>query len=182
MITNLNVNKKNNKKSKKNDWYWTLMVLFLTLSIMDFRFGILGILCMTAPLYHVLKGEGKIHCQKYCPRGSILGKFLQRISLNNPMPKFMTTKKFKNALLTLMMVVFSFSMYHAGPDFNKIAFSIFRFMTVSLIIGVIMGILYKPRSWCVVCPMGYGSGLLDKQMKKNQKMKEEMVYTFQKSA
>ena len=156
--------KKNVKSHMK--WAWIIMIIFLTLGIIDFRFGILGFACMGAPLYHAFRGRGKIHCQKYCPRGSLLGKFLESVSLQKTLPKFMTTKKFKNILLTLMLTVFSFSMYHAGFNFKNIAFAMFRFMSMSLVIGIVLGILYKPRSWCVVCPMGHGTVLIDTAMKK----------------
>lgn len=146
-------------------WTWLLMISFLTLGMMDFRLGILGLICMTAPLYHVFKGEGKAHCRSYCPRGSLLQRALEGLNYGAEMPKFMRTKAFKNALLMTMLSVFSFSMVHAAPDLNKMAFAIFRFMSLSLIIGILMGVTFKPRSWCVVCPMGHGAGLIDKGLK-----------------
>ncbi len=153
-------------KSKGKDgshmkWSYLIMLAFLSLGILDIRFGIFGFACMGAPIYHAIRGRGKVHCQKYCPRGSLLGRFLERLSFNNKLPRFMTTKKFKNGLLTFMLVLFSFSMYHAGPNFNRIAFAMFRFMTMSLLVGIITGIIFKPRSWCVVCPMGNAAGLID---------------------
>ncbi len=78
----------------------------------------------------------------------------------------MMKKSFKHGLLVVMVTVFSISMYHAGWNFNKIAFSMFRFMTMSLAIGIIMGVFFKPRSWCTVCPMGTGTGLIQKQVGK----------------
>ncbi len=156
-----------NKTHSHMQWAWIFMVGFLTLGIVDFRFGILGFACMGAPMYHALRGRGKIHCQKFCPRGSLLGKFLSGISMQKNLPKFMTTKRFKHGLLIAMLTVFSFSMYHAGWNFKHIAFSMFRFMTMSLVIGIIMGIVFKPRSWCTVCPMGTGTGLIQKQVGKN---------------
>lgn len=159
------------------EWAWIIMIGFLTLGIADFRFGILGIACMGAPVYHALRGRGKVHCSKYCPRGSLLGKMLESVSLNRKMPKFMTTKAFKNGLLVAMLSVFSFAMYHAGFNFRHIAFAMFRFMTMSLVIGIIMGIVFKPRSWCVVCPMGHGTGLIDKHFmnKGNKALKPNVV-------
>ncbi len=170
------------KTNKFMKWSWTLMVLFLVLSIYDFKFGILGFICMTAPLYHVLKGDGKVHCQKYCPRGSILGRFLEKISMQNSLPKFMMKKAFKNVLLLLMISVFSFSMYHAGFNYNKIAFSVFRFMTISLILGFVLGVFFKPRSWCVICPMGHGSGLIDSKFKLKLKKKKQIELKQKKAA
>lgn len=46
-----------------------------------------------------------------------------------------------------MVILFSFSMYHAGPNIYRIGFAFFRFMTASLTLGVVMGVIFKPRSW-----------------------------------
>ncbi|WP_430885837.1 4Fe-4S binding protein [Fusibacter sp. JL216-2] len=154
------------KNKSHMKWAWTIMIGFLTLGIVDFRFGILGFACMGAPMYHALRGRGKVHCQKFCPRGSLLGRMLEKVSMQNKLPKFMMKKSFKHGLLVVMVTVFSISMYHAGWNFNKIAFSMFRFMTMSLAIGIIMGVFFKPRSWCTVCPMGTGTGLIQKQVGK----------------
>lgn len=155
------------KKKSHMSWSWTIIVTFFVLSIYDFRFGVLGFVCMGMPIYHALRGRGKIHCSHYCPRGSFLGRFLQKISLQKNLPAFMRTKKFKNGLLTAMMLVFSFSMYHTGGDPMKIAFSVFRFMGISFILGIVLGIFFKPRSWCVVCPMGHATALV-KDIKTNK--------------
>ena len=137
---------------------------------------------MGAPMYHAVKGGGKVHCQKYCPRGSLLGKFLEEISLKKNHPKFMTTKKFKHFMLILMMSVFTVSMVHTKGEFNKIAFAMFRFMSVSMILGIIMGIIYRPRTWCVVCPMGHAAGLIKQSqeiMAKNKVARQPLVETVQ---
>lgn len=149
----------NNHKNHMH-WAWSLMVLFLVLGIADSRFGILGFLCMLAPMTHALLGRGKIHCRSYCPRGSLLGKWLPHFSFQRDLPRFMTQKWFKLTLLTLMVGVFSFSLYHANWEFHKVAFRVFRFMVMSLGVGIVLGIFFKPRSWCVVCPMGTATGMI----------------------
>ncbi len=157
-------------------WSWILMVLFITLSILDIRFGLLGFICIGTPIYHALKGRGKIHCSKYCPRGSILGKFLQSISLDYQGPKFLKSRHLKNGLLFLMMTMFSISLFHAfqQPNIIKaVGFGVFRLMTASLALGVIMGIIYKPRSWCQVCPMGHATGLIKEAQEKRKNNHKE---------
>ncbi|MBF8984152.1 4Fe-4S ferredoxin [Lutibacter sp. B2] len=157
-------------KKSHQKWAWIFMVLFIILSIVDIRFGWLGFICMGAPIYHAVRGRGKIHCSKYCPRGSLLGKFLKDISMDNNLPKSLKTKTVKNGLLALMMTMFTISLYHgfhAENVFRAIGFGVFRLMTASLALGVIMGIVFKPRSWCQVCPMGHATGLIkDVQDKK----------------
>ena len=154
-------------------WSWIFIVLFFTLGIIDIRFGILGVLCMTIPVVLAVRGGGRVHCQKYCPRGSFLGRALEKISMNNNLPKFLKTKTIKNIMLVWMISMFSLSVYFAGGDFTKTAFAIFRMMAMSTLVGVVMGVIFKPRSWCVVCPMGYATGLIEKSQK--NKLEKEKV-------
>ncbi|KXZ39680.1 4Fe-4S binding domain-containing protein [Alkalithermobacter thermoalcaliphilus JW-YL-7 = DSM 7308] len=154
------------KRKSHMKWSWVFMMLFIILSILDIRFGVLGFVCMTVPMYHAIKGRGKVHCSHYCPRGSLLGNFLKNISMNNNLPKSFKTNTVKNIILTLMITMLAISLVHAGPDITKIGFSLFRFMMASLLVGIIMGIIFKPRSWCQVCPMGHATGLIDNVINK----------------
>lgn len=148
------------KKKSHKEWAWTLIVSFFVLAIVNVYFGLLGLLCMTTPMFHALMGKGKIHCSHYCPRGSIFGKFLPEISMDRKLPDFMRTKWFKNLLLGLMLTMLTIAMIHAHGEPRKIAFALFRFMSASFIVGIIMGIFFKPRSWCQVCPMAHATGLI----------------------
>lgn len=154
------------KRKNHMGWSWVFIVAFFALSILDIRFGLLGLLCMGAPIFHALRGKGKIHCSSYCPRGSFLGKFMQYVTLNQGIPKWMNTKKFKHGLLIFMLIMFGLAMYHAGFAFQKVAFALFRFMGASFMVGILMGVLFKPRSWCQVCPMGHATGLIRDALKK----------------
>lgn len=148
------------KKKNHQKYSWIIIVSFFILGILDIRFGILGFLCMAAPIYHALKGEGKRHCSKYCPRGSFLGVFLKKISMNNTLPPKFRTRKVKNIMLSIMIGMLLFSMIHSGFVFESMAFALLRFMFMSFIVGILMGIFFKPRSWCQVCPMGHAASLI----------------------
>ncbi|MGI6358347.1 MAG: 4Fe-4S binding protein [Bacillota bacterium] len=156
-------------------WTWVLLLLFIGLSVVDLRFGLLGFLCMGAPLYQALRGRGKVHCSKYCPRGSLLGRFLKYVSLRWPMPPFLRTRKAKHVLLGWMLVMFSVSLFRAVQQPNvvmAVAGAIFRVMMSSLALGVLMGVLFSPRSWCQVCPMGHSTALIT-EFKKRRNRGEE---------
>ena len=77
------------KKKSHMEWSWILMVIFFVLSIVNIYFGILGLFCMLTPFIYTFKGHGKLHCSHYCPRGSLFGKYLQKISINKPLPTWM---------------------------------------------------------------------------------------------
>lgn len=165
--------KSSTKKRKSHmGWSWIIIITFFVLGILDIRFGILGMVCMGAPLYHALRGRGKIHCSKYCPRGSFLGKFLSKISLGHTLPSWLRTPKAKNILLALMMTVFvsvmSYAILSHGFHFAVIAKVFYRFMLMSFIVGIVIGVFFKPRSWCQVCPMGHGTSLIKQAQAKKQ--------------
>ncbi|QUI25163.1 4Fe-4S ferredoxin [Vallitalea pronyensis] len=164
--------KKNHRKSHMG-WSYIIIITFFILGIIDLRFGILGTVCMGAPIYHALRGRGKVHCSKYCPRGSFLGKFLAKISLGHTLPKWLRTKKAKNIILAIMLTVFTSVLTYAivshGFHFSVIAKVFYRFMLSSFIVGVVIGVVFKPRSWCQICPMGHGSGLIKQAQDKKNK-------------
>lgn len=150
------------QKKSHQEWSWVLIIGFFIFGVVHPLFGFLGLLCMTLPFFHTIKGYGKLHCSHYCPRGSFFGRFLERFSLNKPLPMFMRTKTFKNLVLIAMISVFSFSLWHSGGNISKIGFAVFRLMLASTLVGLIMGVLSKPRSWCQICPMGHGTAMLSK--------------------
>ncbi|HEY5524872.1 MAG TPA: 4Fe-4S binding protein [Clostridium sp.] len=43
---------------------------------------------------------------------------------------------------------------YVSPFISQFAFGFFSLMVTSTLLGIITMILYKPRSWCVYCPMG----------------------------
>ena len=40
------------------------------------------------------------------------------------------------------------------PWMAQFAFGLYGIMLTSLIVGVVLTIVYRPRTWCVFCPMG----------------------------
>ena len=144
-------------------WSWILMVLFFILSFINVYFALLGLICMAAPLYHSFRGRGKINCSHYCPRGSLLGKFFPYISFNNNLPKWMRTNTFKNFLFLFMMGMLTFGIIFSGGSLYKISFTVLRLIIISTGIGIILGIFFKPRAWCQVCPMGHVTGAINRK-------------------
>lgn len=147
------------------NWSWILFVLFMILSIFDIRFAILGLTCMISPIFFASIGKGKIHCSYYCPRGSFLGRFLDKFSIGYNVPHFMQKTKFKNLILILMISVFSISLYKGGLSLQNIGITLFKIILITTIIGIILGIFYKPRVWCTICPMGHASFLIDRRLR-----------------
>ncbi|MDC7224395.1 MAG: hypothetical protein PQJ60_11695 [Spirochaetales bacterium] len=148
------------KKKSHLSWTWVLFLLYLGLSLIDMRLGLLGFLCMFSPLLFAFFGKKKKHCNSYCPRASFLKNFMGRVSLKHTLPKPLRTNTFRWILLSVMMGMFVFSLIRTGGDPKKIAFVMFRMIAVSSVLSLLMGFFYKERSWCTVCPMGFSAKLI----------------------
>ena len=44
----------------------------------------------------------------------------------------------------------------------QFAFGLYGIMLTSLIVGVILTVIYRPRTWCVFCPMGNMTQVISK--------------------
>ena len=58
------------------------------------------------------------------------------------------------------------TLFHAGAA--QFAFGFYSVMLTSTVLGIVTMILFKPRSWCVYCPMGTMTQLICKV--KNRKL------------
>jgi hypothetical protein len=153
------------KKARKISivsWSWILILLFFLLSFIHPLFGILGFACMFTPIIIAASGRGKMHCSHICPRGSFLGKFLPHISFKRPLLKWMKTTWFKTTLMILMFSRFIYTIVITWGDINNLLRVVVTFLFASFLVGIIMGIIFLPRSWCQICPMGQMSHLIDK--------------------
>lgn len=157
-IKKIETKKKNPKSWMK--WSWAFVFLFFALSFLNIRFALAGFICMAAPITYALSGRGKIHCSHYCPRGSFLGMFLKYISLRKTLPAFMTTKAFKNLLLIFMFSAFGVTIYRMGTGYENLAKAMYTMMLRSFFASALIGVIFMPRSWCKICPMGHAAGLI----------------------
>lgn len=140
-------------KRKFIDWSWIFLFIFFILSVIDYRFGIAALICMITPIYFALKGEGRKGCNSYCPRGSFLSK-LSSISLRRTAPKWMVSENSKTVVMILMFSAFGIGLYKAGLEPANIGMVFLRMVAVSTVLAFALGLVFKERTWCAVCPMG----------------------------
>jgi len=93
-------------------------------------------------------------CWYLCPRGSFLNIVLPPISLKMNLPKLFSRDWFRWGIFYLLIGFLIFNLLKAGisPVLIGAAFWLMCMLTTG--IAIILGLIFKPRSWCVVCPMG----------------------------
>lgn len=143
------------KKRKIFRNLWIVLLLYIVIGLVfDFRIGFVALICMftppfTAPFF------GRKWCGTFCPRGSFLDRIIAKISLKKDIPNFMLTPFFRWSIFSLLMGFFTFQMFKAWGNWSAMGLLILTMVLVTTIIAVIVGIIYKPRTWCTAfCPMG----------------------------
>jgi polyferredoxin len=129
----------------------TAFILLLVLGWIYPLLGYFAVLCMMAGV-----GIGFVRGRKwcdFCPRGSFYDK-LGTVSRKRSIPHFFKGWTFRIAVILFMMTVMTLQITKRWPDPSAIgAFFIF-FLTVTTVVGVILGILVHPRTFCYFCPVG----------------------------
>lgn len=134
-----------------------IMVWLLPLIVIGGLFyPLLGylVVVMMAILLTLSLFKGRYWCAQLCPRGSFLDIILSKLSRNKPLPKIFTKQWFRWVIFVLFMSFLLFRLKASGGNLVAIGAVFVGICVLSTIIAIILGIVTKHRSWCVICPMG----------------------------
>ena len=152
------------------DWSWIITIVWMTAANFYHPIGLFGFVCMFTPIIIAISGRGKMHCARICPRGSLIGKIGSIVNLGLKRPKLYTKKWFRPLLWSIMMGSFIVMLIFAIPQgIETLGFSVLIFMEIATVLAILNGILFTPRQWCTICPMGFTSGNLRDMRKKLSK-------------
>jgi polyferredoxin len=142
-----------NLAGKIHDWGWIVLIAFLVVGLIYPQIGLIALICMLAPVLTAFF-RGRLWCGKYCPRGSFSDKIISKVSLNKPMPKFLSSGWFRNTFLVFMLVIFSVQIVLAWGDYSLVGAVFVRMIIITTLITVFLGRYFGQRSWCRICPFG----------------------------
>jgi hypothetical protein len=60
-----------------------------------------------------------------------------------------------------------FHFYNAAPWMTHLSYRLYSMMMTTTFIGILFAFIYKPRTWCVICPISTVSGLYLNKTKRN---------------
>jgi polyferredoxin len=139
--------KKNIKK-----YSWILLIIYFVLAWIYPLFGSIALICMLAPVLTSF-WKKRDWCGNYCPRGSFNDNILSKISAKHNYPNFFKLIWFKIFILTIILIIFTFQILNA-TTLLQLGTVFFRMVLVTTLIAIVLGIYYKHRASCMICPMG----------------------------
>ncbi len=140
----------------------SLSVIFvLTVAIGGFFLREIGLalaaLMVTAIVLSLSSPKPRAFCSAVCPRGRALGFALGPISLRRSFPRLFSSRAFRRFLCGTTMFLVFMSLFQVAPGVGVAEWAGMVFWTLCLITlsaGIILGFVFKPRTWCAVCPLG----------------------------
>ncbi|MGN0454728.1 MAG: 4Fe-4S binding protein [Ruminococcus sp.] len=152
------------------DWSWIITIVWMVIANIWKPFGLFGFVCMFTPIIIALTGRGKMHCARVCPRGSLLGFAGRFLSRRREAPKLFYKKWFRPAVWGVMMGSFLIVLIITIPKgVYVLGNAILIFMETATAIALVIGVLFKPRTWCTICPMGFSTGNIRKLRERKRK-------------
>lgn len=139
-------------KKVRESFFWILLV-FLAIGIFYPIIGFLAIICMFAPIL-VAPFKGRYWCGNFCPRGSFYDYVMAKLSPNKTIPAFFRSTALRIFMVLFIMGLFSVQMYNAWGDLSAMGAVFVRIVFLTTLVGIVLAMLYHPRTWCSFCPIG----------------------------
>lgn len=107
--------------------------------------------------------KGRYWCGWLCPRGSFLERIFAPLSPNRKIPRVFKTRILRGVVFAVLMGFMIFRLVHSGGVLAKIAFVFVTMCIITTVLAIILGLIFKPRTWCAVCPMGTLQGVIGRK-------------------
>lgn len=135
-----------------------IMIWFLPLIVIGGLFyPILGYLVVAMMGFFLILAlfAGRYWCWNLCPRGAFLDMVISKISAKKPLPGILIKEWFRWLVFILFMSFVIYRIISAGGNLLMVGTVFVSICLITTIISIILGMLIKPRGWCMVCPMGF---------------------------
>ena len=162
-------------KQKKHwyDYLWIASLTYLVLGFFNILFAWLGLLCFFIPLIISLVKGNKGYCNRYCGRGQLFGLLGGQFGLSRKrdIPAWMKSRGFRYGFLIFFLVMFlqmlwnTWLVFSGARELRQAVTLLWTFRVPwhwAYHLGIVTMVLFKPRSWCVYCPMGTMTQLICK--------------------
>ena len=147
-----------------------IMIWFLPLIVIGGLFfpllGYLVVAMMVTLLTMSFIKKGRYWCWNLCPRGSFLDIVLSKYSKKKPMPEFCLKKPFRWSIVIVLMGFLLIRLIQSGGNLIIIGSIFVSMCLATTIIAIVLGLYWKHRAWCMICPMGTLQEVIGKKCSK----------------
>lgn len=135
---------------------WLLATVMIATLALGWKFPAIGfvvpLVMLTAILYSLKKG--RYACGNVCPRGSFFDTYFRYVGGKNAIPAALRAMPVRWTIFAGLMGFMGFQIARnpTSPDHWGFTFWLACAVTTAVAIG--LGLVWQPRTWCAVCPIG----------------------------
>ncbi|MGC9317689.1 MAG: 4Fe-4S binding protein [Armatimonadota bacterium] len=143
-------------QSAKSTLRWVMGGLFVALVTAGWMVPWLGYfvpLCMLGgllPAFFV----GRKWCDWWCARGSFFESVVGLLAGDRLVPRVLRSTGFRVAVMAVLFTAFSFRITQLWGDWLALGGFFVTFLTATTVVGIALGLIFQPRTWCAFCPIG----------------------------
>jgi len=151
-------------KEKKNRKYWQFFLapLLPLVVVGGYFWPYLGYIPIFMLIFMFILSlfRGRYYCGWFCAMGAFFERVLSLVSRKKNMLPLFKKSWFKWLVFVLMMGLLTSRLILAEGDPRKIGAAFVMMWTISTGMAIGLGLVWKPRSWCSICPMAHFQGLI----------------------
>lgn len=150
------------QKNEKRQLYTGIMLVLVIMGGWLYPpLGYFVLICMFGAM-GIGAFKGRNWCDWMCPRGSFWDRYLSKISRKIKIPVFFRSVYFRSLWLGILMTVLTVNLVPVWGNYYKMGRPFIVLLTVTTLVGLILGVIYNHRIWCMFCPMGTMASWLGK--------------------
>lgn len=161
-------------KKLYNKLSYLILLLILCSFFIDIRLALTAIICMVGPIIYAVssKQHGRLWCRHVCPRGNLYNRIGNDLRNRRKLPKILKTVTVRTIITLCLFTMFGLTIYKNYKNLLGFSTSLYGIILITTWIGLIMGYVFYPRSWCAICPVGSTIDVIEYKKKRILKSKK----------
>lgn len=98
--------------------------------------------------------RGRTWCDWLCPRGSFVDAWLGKISRQRQIPQIFRSTPMRVGIMAFLMSMLTYQIIRLWPDPWAIGGFFVLLLSITTVVGIILGVIFQQRTWCYLCPIG----------------------------
>ncbi len=139
---------------------WLLAGVMLTVLALGWYYPLLGFIVPAAMLAGMLGGmlRGRHVCGNLCPRGSFTDTLFASLGPSRPIPPRLFGMPHRWLMMTGLMGFMLYRLAQNPGSLDHWGLVFWQMCLITTAAAMILGVLFRPRTWCAVCPVGTFAG------------------------
>lgn len=135
---------------------WILAGVMLSVIGFGWRYPVVGFMVPVVMAAGIAGSfwRGRYVCGNFCPRGSFYDTMFRLVGGSRPIPEFMRKPGFRWGFMIVLMTALGLQISLKPNDPLHWGFVFWTACTVTTVIGIAAGAVFKARTWCSFCPVG----------------------------